>query len=103
VGDAKGIEVRAIPSATARAFVERVHYSGSTVTNSQIHLGVFTGGRLHGVMQFGPPLDRRKILPIVEGAGWESVIELNRMAFDEALPKFEHAVRMAVKSLESLK
>jgi hypothetical protein len=38
-------------------------------------------------MQFGPPWDRRKVLHLVHGATWESVIELNRMAFGEALPR----------------
>jgi hypothetical protein len=73
-----------------------VHYSGSTVQNSQIHLGVFLDGRLHGAMQFGPPLDRRKILPMVRGATWEGVIELNRMAFDEALPRNSESRALAV-------
>jgi hypothetical protein len=96
VGDAKRIEVKPIATSDARRLVERVHYSGSTVQNSQIHLGVFIGGRLHGAMQFGPPLDRRKMLPIVRGATWESVIELNRMAFDEALPRNSESRALAV-------
>lgn len=87
MGNAKAIEVRPISSSDANALVKRVHYSGSIVQNSQIHLGVFMDGRLHGAMQFGPPLDRRKVLPLVRGATWESVIELNRMAFGEALPR----------------
>lgn len=87
MGSAKDLEVRPIARSTADALVRRVHYSGSVVQNSQVSLGVFIGGHLHGAMQFGPPLDRRKILPLVHGATWESVIELNRMAFDEALPR----------------
>ena len=96
MGDAKAIEVRPIARRVADDVVKRVHYSGSVVQNSQISLGVFIGGRLHGAMQFGPPLDRRKILPMVRGATWESVIELNRMAFDEALPRNSESRALAV-------
>lgn len=87
MGDAKSIEVRPISSADANALVRRVHYSRKIVQNSQVHLGVFLNGRLHGAMQFGPPWDRRKVLHLVNGSTWESVIELNRMAFGEALPR----------------
>ena len=96
MGDAKAIEVRPIARRVADDVVKRVHYSGSVVQNSQISLGVFIGGRLHGAMQFGPPLDRRKILPMVRDATWESVIELNRMAFDEALPRNSESRALAV-------
>lgn len=96
MGEAKTIEVRVITRRDADAVIKRVHYSGSVVNNSQINLGAFIGGRLHGAMQFGPPLDRRKILPIVKGATWESVIELNRMAFDEHLPRNSESRALAV-------
>jgi hypothetical protein len=38
-------------------------------------------------MQFGPSLDKRKIMGLVEGTGWNEFIELNRMAFTDALPR----------------
>ncbi len=38
-------------------------------------------------MSFGNPLDKSKVLPLVEGTGWNEMLELNRMAFDPALPK----------------
>lgn len=93
---AKDIEVRPIARRDADAIVKRVHYSGSVVQNSQVNLGVFLGGRCLGAMQFGPPLDRRKILPIVKDAPWESVIELNRMAFDDELPRNSESRALAV-------
>ena len=96
MGDAKSIEIRPITRRDADDIVKRVHYSGSVVQNSQISLGAFIGGRLHGAMQFGPPLDRRKILPLVRDAPWESVIELNRMAFDEALPRNSESRALAI-------
>jgi hypothetical protein len=87
MGDAKQIVVRPISATDARDLVQRVHYSGKVVQNSTLHLGVFYMGRLEGAMQFGPPLDRRKVLPLVRGTLWNQMLELNRMAFGEALPR----------------
>ena len=64
-----------------------MHYSGKVVQNSGLHLGVFYAGQLEGAMQFGPPLDKRKMLGLVEGTQWHQMIELNRMGFSEALPR----------------
>lgn len=84
---AKDIHVAPISAKDAGALVKRVHYSGKIVQNSQLHFGVFLNGRLEGVMQFGPSLDKRKVQGLVEGTGWNSFLELNRMAFSDALPK----------------
>jgi hypothetical protein len=64
-----------------------VHYSGKVVQNSQLHIGVFYRGKLEGVMQFGPSLDKRKLIGLVEGTPWNGFIELNRMAFTDVLPR----------------
>lgn len=87
MGDAKSIRVMPIGSTDARAIVRRHHYSGKVVANSQLHLGVFVGGKCEGAMQFGPPLDKRKLIGLVEGTAWNGFIELNRMAFSERLPR----------------
>jgi hypothetical protein len=84
---AKNLVVRPITSADARRIVARFHYSGKSTQNSQLHFGVFLDGKCLGAMQFGPPMDRRKLLPLVEGTGWNGMIELNRMAFSDALPR----------------
>jgi hypothetical protein len=93
---AKEIEVRPITSAAARALVARLHYSGKSTQNSQLHFGVFLHGRCLGAMQFGPPMDRRKLLPLVEGTGWNGMMELNRMAFSDALPRNSESRALAV-------
>lgn len=80
----------------ARAAVERWHYSGKTVNNSQLHFGVFLENQLLGAMQFGPPLDRRKILAIVEGTPWNGMLELNRMAFSDRLPRNSESRALSV-------
>lgn len=87
MGAAKDIILRPISRQDADALIKRVHYSGKVVNNSQLHIGVFYQGRLEGAMQFGPSLDKRKIVSLVEGTGWNEFIELNRMAFSDALPR----------------
>ena len=67
--------------------MKRIHYSGKVTKNSQVHLGVFLDGRLEGVMQFGPSLDKRRMLGLVRDTGWNGFIELNRLAFSENLPR----------------
>jgi len=84
---AKDIHVAPISQKDAAALVKRVHYSGKIVNNSVLHFGVFIGGNLEGAMQFGPSLDKRKIQGLVENTGWNSFIELNRMAFTDKLPR----------------
>jgi hypothetical protein len=64
-----------------------VHYSGTTPNNVQMSIGVFLGGKLEGAMQFGPSIDKRKLMGLVSGTQWNEFIELNRMAFTEALPR----------------
>jgi hypothetical protein len=93
---AKDITVKPISAADAKRVVQAVHYSGKTTTNSQLHLGVFLNGRLEGAMQFGPSLDKRKIQGLVEGTPWNGFLELNRMAFSEALPRNSESRALAV-------
>lgn len=84
---AKNIVLRPVDADTANDLVRRVHYSGKVAPNSQLHLGVFLNGRLEGVMQFGPSIDKRKTQGLVRGTGWNDFIELNRMAFTDRLPR----------------
>jgi hypothetical protein len=87
MASAKDIVIKTISAKAANELVKRVHYSGKVVLNSQLHFGVFLNGKLEGVMQFGPPIDRRKLLPLVDGTKFNDFLELNRMAFSEALPR----------------
>lgn len=93
---AKDILVKPIKSADAIAFVKAHHYSGKVAQNSQLHLGVFLHDRLHGVMQFGPSLDKRKIQGLVSGTQWHEFLELNRMAFDDVLPRNSESRALSV-------
>jgi len=87
MGRVKDIIVKPIKSSIANDFIKKNHYSGKVVANSVLHFGAFLNERLHGVMSFGSPLDKRKVLPLVKGALWNEMLELNRMAFNDYLPK----------------
>lgn len=65
MGRAKDIVVKVIPSKVAVPFVKKWHYSGKVVAASQVHFGCFLDGILHGVMSFGPSMDKRRILYLV--------------------------------------
>jgi len=96
MGRAKEIIVKVINSKVANAFVKKNHYSGKVVQNSSLHFGCFLDDKLHGVMSYGGPLDKRKVLPMVEGTGWNEMLELNRMAFDDYLPKYSESRCIAI-------
>jgi hypothetical protein len=93
---AKDLIVKPIKSADAIAFVKAHHYSGKVAQNSQLHLGIFLDDKLHGVMQFGPSLDKRKIQGLVSGTQWHEFLELNRMAFDDVLPRNSESRALSV-------
>lgn len=93
MGRAKQIKVKVINSKVANQFVKKYHYSGKVVNLSTLHFGCFLDGKLHGVMSYGPPMDKRNVLKLVETENkgvnqkWNEMLELNRMAFDDYLPK----------------
>lgn len=93
---AKDIRLEPITRKHADAIVKRHHYSGKTVNNSQLHIGVFYEGSLEGAMQFGPPLDKRRLIRVVEGTPWNGMLELNRMAFSDRLPRNSESRALSV-------
>jgi hypothetical protein len=93
---AKDLVVRLIDSKTSHEFVRRTHYSGKTKSNSNFHFGVFLNGLLEGVLQFGPSNDKAKMIGLVRGTQWHEFIELNRMAFSEALPRNSESRALAI-------
>jgi len=96
MGRAKEIIVKVIPAKIANAFVKKVHYSGKVVPNSTLHFGCFLDNKLHGVMQYGPSINKKGTINLVEGTGWNEFIELNRMAFDDYLPKYSESRCIAI-------
>jgi len=87
VGRAKDLRIEPIAGKDARRICRQLHYSGKVVANSQVHFGAFLGGKCGGVMQYGPPMDRKRSARLVDGTKPHQVIELNRMAFADWLPR----------------
>lgn len=85
--DVKKILVKPIQSKYANDFIKKNHYSGKIVNTSILHFGCFYNEVLHGVLSFGSPMDKRKVLGLVTNTKWNEMFELNRMAFDNYLPK----------------
>lgn len=92
---AKDIMVKPIPKTVADKIVKKYHYSGKVVQNSNLCFGVYYKGLLFGAMQYGSPTDKRKMLPLVKDTKWNEMIELNRMAFSDALPRFAESRAIA--------
>lgn len=83
----KSIKVKVIPAKIANDFVKKNHYSWKVVPNSQLHFGCFYGGWLHWVLSYWPSMVKKQLINLVEGTKWNEYIELNRMAFDEVMPR----------------
>tara|TARA_R110001606_G_scaffold331416_1_gene479172 strand:- start:570 stop:1310 length:741 start_codon:yes stop_codon:yes gene_type:complete len=96
MGRAKEIIVKVIPSKIANDFVRKNHYSGKVVPNSNLHFGCFLDGNLHGVMSYGSPINKKGSINLVENTGWNEMMELNRMAFDDYLPKYSESRCIAI-------
>jgi hypothetical protein len=96
MGRAKEIVVKVIPAKIANEFVKKHHYSGKVVANSNLHFGCFLDGKLHGVMSFGSPMDKSKVIGLVQPSLWNEMLELNRMAFDDYLPKYSESRCLAI-------
>lgn len=96
MGRAKEIIVKVIPSKIANEFVRRHHYSGKVVQNSNLHFGCFLDDKLHGVLQYGSSFDKSKTIGLVENTKWNEFLELNRMAFDEYLPRYSESRCIAI-------
>jgi len=96
MGRAKEIIVKVIPSKIANEFVKKNHYSGKVVPNSTLHFGCFLDDKLHGVMSYGSSMVKHKVIHYVENTKWNEFLELNRMAFDEYLPKYSESRCIAI-------
>jgi hypothetical protein len=96
MASAKDIIVKPIKASAANDLVKRVHYSGKVVPNSQLHFGVFFNGKLEGAMSFGPPINKKGTINIVKDTQWNGMLELNRMAFSDILPRNSESRAMAV-------
>jgi hypothetical protein len=96
MGRAKEIIVKVIPAKIANDFVKLNHYSGKVVPYSVLHFGCFLDGKLHGVMQYGHSMVKANTYTLVTPSAWNGYVELNRMAFDDYLPKNSESRCLAI-------
>lgn len=83
----KDIIVKVIPATIWNDFIRRHHYSWKVVPNSQLHFWCFLDWKLHWVMSYWPSINKKWTINLVKWTKWNEFIELNRMAFDEFLPR----------------
>lgn len=93
---AKDLHLRPIPHRDAADFIRTHHYSHTHVRNSQISIGVYDGTRLEGALQLGPPLDKRKLVGLVADTPWNGLLEINRMALTDRLPRNSESRTLAI-------
>lgn len=63
------------------------HYSRRVYRGSTLHLGVWIGGALLGVLQFGYAMNPASAGSVVTGTAMTEYLELNRMWLDDAAPR----------------
>ena len=93
---AKDLKIAPISAQTAKGGVLRWHYSGKVVNNSKLHFGAFLNNQLVGVMSFGSPMDKSKVLGLVKDTKWNGMLELNRMAFSDIAPPMSESRSLAI-------
>lgn len=93
---ARDMTIALVSAREAKRCVEAWHYSGKVVNNSLVHFGVHFGGRLCGVLSYGSPMDKRKVLGLVAGTPWDGMLELNRMALGPACPRNSESRSLAI-------
>lgn len=95
--------VKEIDRTKANALIMRHHYSRKFYSASYIHLGVFVGGEVMGVLQFGYAMNPASQASVVADTEIDEYLELNRMWLDDALPRNSEsrAISSAIKVIRA--
>lgn len=102
----KNYIVKQIHSDIANRFIKEFHYSHKVVSNSKLHLGIFSKDNIDilcGVLSFGYPMNpKRTPQKIVNNSTYLEMYELNRMAMDDKMPKCSEsqAIGICIKWLK---
>jgi hypothetical protein len=96
MSSAKDILIKPIAKRDADKLIKKYHYSHKVVNNSNLHFGVFYNDKCEGAMSFGSPTDKRKVIGLVENTLWHEMLEINRMAFSDNLPRFSESRALSV-------
>nr|AGU09919.1 hypothetical protein [uncultured organism] len=79
----------------ANATIEANHYSRRIYRGSTLHLGVFIGGSMVGVLQYGFAMNPASAGSVVTGTLMSEYLELNRMWLDDAAPRNSESKALA--------
>ncbi|MFW2829860.1 hypothetical protein [Sphingomonas sp. ID0503] len=79
--------VRLVDRDLANRIIEAEHYSHRTYRGSTLHLGVFIGRQLTGILQYGFAMNPASADSVVAGTGLTEYLELNRMWLNDAAPR----------------
>lgn len=82
-----GFYVRMIDRNLANEIIIANHYSKRVYRASTLHLGVFIGGEMLGVLQYGYAMNPASAGSVVTGTGMTEYLELNRMWLDDRAPR----------------
>jgi hypothetical protein len=79
--------VMVIDRDVANDIIKSNHYSGKYYSASYIHLGVYIGHDMVGVLQFGYAMNPASQASVVSGTEIDEYLELNRMWLSDAAPR----------------
>ncbi|AYH32983.1 protein mom [Pectobacterium parmentieri] len=98
------LHVATIPVWLARLVISHFHYSKRVVNNSYLHLGIFEGRDLVGVMQWGYAMNPSSASKIVTGTGNRQYMELNRLWVHDRMPRNteSRSISYALKTIKLL-
>lgn len=98
------LHVAKISAWLARLVITHFHYSHRFVNNSYLHLGIFEGRDLVGVMQWGYAMNPSSGSKVVSGTGNREYMELNRLWMHDRMPKNSEsrAISYALKTIKLL-
>lgn len=71
----------------ANDVIVKNHYSGKFYNATYIHLGLYMGGDLKGVLQYGYAMNPASQGSVVSGTGIKEYLELNRMWLHDDCPR----------------
>lgn len=79
----------------ANAMIRANHYSKRVYSASTLHLGVFIGVQMVGVLQYGFAMNPASADSVVAGTGMSEYLELNRMWLSDAAPRNSESKALA--------
>ena len=83
----ENFHVKEIDRKIANELIIKNHYSHKIYNATYIHLGVFNGGVLEGVLQYGYAMNPASQASVVKGTKIDEYLELNRMWLSDNMGK----------------